>query len=262
MTTADLYRKIEDFGYGNVKVYDLNNNLILSFDNPTAPGLVEDLRANLPAFSGLKRVKLDLKKAGTGYSWTKDAVHWLVELQEAAGSTVNGIPVASADAGIGTIVTLYDKMYGMMIGNLEAQSNLQIEIATIKANQNKEDRMWNALDKYAPYLGEAVGLKIPAAMAGPAKTATKETVNLEFANMDSDAKNKKIDELMTSLAAKINGTDFLTILASMDANPTLAGLYLTLLRASQSIDSIKLMALLQGLIKNPALADQALQFIK
>lgn len=266
MNKTQLFAGIEREKFTDAKVMSYGGDKLLEAINMKTPqALIEYLEEQLPAFASYKKVEVALKKGNVkgGTRWT-DACVWQMEFPDAGEKTnmqTQGVP-GMGGFSVKDIMDMQEKNFTAQLALQTQMNDLKVQLHTV----DKDERM---IDKYMPYIAGLLNINVASLpIQGPPATETKgkkkiyKVAEAEKADkMTLEEKNAAITKLVESLPKKISATDFIVILASIDSNPDMAGLFITLLQATQSIAATKLRTLLLGLIKNPQYADVAINFL-
>jgi len=243
MTPAQIYFLIVENNCDSIQLQDYSSNRLHELNELTAQAAAVQLEKALPNFVGYGKIRVIGKKGGTSTPWTKGYT-WHLEFP-AQTEQVSKTVAAPVQNGISA------EMYvGMMKDMFQQQLDLQTKLLDAKlAMQVNDPSKWIPVMSMA---GQMLGLG-PAQIQGPQTHESK--TELHFQDIDvnklsADEIGKMLNDKLNSMAGKISGSQLLKIIIPLEANPNLPA----------QADKIGL--LLNAIIKNPALLETAMQFIK
>ncbi len=238
MNKEQIFTLIESNKITIVRIDDFAGNKLAEVETTSPTTTINELEQLLPNFASYKKLVIRGKKGTHDTPWT-NGVKWQFEFDgvQSDSSKIAGLPLST---GIGA-----QEHIQMVIGMMKENNELTKQLLETKIKaENQDPAKWIPLIEIAAKMFGGQELRA-ASIAGTEN-------NLQFGDvekMSNDQISEQIQERLISLSKKINGSDMLKIVISLDDNPNIA---------TQSKD---IAIILKALIAKPYLLETALKFI-
>jgi len=247
MKPAEIYILIASNKCIKVQLQDFNGHMLHEVDGTNGQACAAALEQDLMAFSGYKKIRV-LAKDNLNTPWTKSFC-WQMEYPDNVIAAPGASPSVGAPGGIGwrDFMDMQDRHMSRVIELQDKINTAQREAFEAKLSANNQDpKQWIPLiQTVGPMLGMRPGI------SGPLNVETKSELiqGKALDEMSGEELGAAVNERLASLNKKVSGKQMVNILAQIDSVP------------DAKVNADKITTLLKAIAKNPALLDQALNFI-